>query len=377
MRTSADSVARLIGRIYDVAYQQETLSSVMVDFARLFSGSRACLLRQGNDADSYRAAASAEDFDDFIGLGIDTLRNEPLFGAMQTLPVGAVVARAEMIDEPTFRRGEVWERLFRPRDMDIGIACKLRMSGTTSWFVDLQRSATQGPLSHTELRLFREILPHFERATRISAEFDDIRGLAQGAAQLSAGALLVDANCQVQRANAEAAAFLERDDALLRVRHREIACASPQDTQRLKQLVIDCCRPGTDAVSGPGGSMLVTPRNDRQSEPLFLSVLPYLGTRPFDLDPVRRAIVLIHAAVPSRSEDFERQLRTIFGLTPAETKIAASLAAGLTLQQAAENSAIRINTARWYLEEVFRKTQTNRQGQLIALLARLRMLRLR
>jgi DNA-binding CsgD family transcriptional regulator/PAS domain-containing protein len=377
MRTSVDSVARLIGRIYDVAYQRETLAPVMVDLARLFSGSRACLMRMGNDEESFRIAASADDFSDFIGLGADVLRNERLLGAMQMLPVGPVVARTQLIDDPTFRRGEMWERLFRPRDMDVGLACKLRTSGTTSWFVDLHRSAKQGPLSHTELRLFREILPHFERATRISVEFDDIKGLAQGAAHLAAGALLVDANGQIQRANAEAAAFLERDDALLRVRNHEIACANPQDTQRLKQLVTDCCRPGAKAVSGAGGSMLVTSRSDRQSEPLFLSVLPYLGTRPFDLVPAQRAVILIHAALPSRSEDFERQLRTVFGLTPAETKIAASLAAGLTLQQAAENSAIRINTARWYLEEVFRKTQTNRQGQLIALLARLRMLRLR
>jgi DNA-binding CsgD family transcriptional regulator/PAS domain-containing protein len=375
MRTSVDSVARLIGRIYDVAYQREALAPVMVDLARLFSGSRACLLRQGDSLESYQVAASADDFGDFIGLGFDTLRNERLFGAMQMLPVGPIVARDQLVDEPTFRRGEVWERLFRPRDMDFGLACKLRAAGTTNWFVDLHRSAKQGPLSHDELRLFQEILPHFERATRISAEFDDIGALAKGAPHLSGGALLVDGDGHIQRANAEATAFLERADSLLRVTNREIACANPQDTQRLKQLVIDCCRPGAEAMSGAGGSILVGSVGDPQSPALFLSVLPYRGSSPFDLGPVHRAIVLIHEALPSRSEDFERQLRTMFGLTMAETKIAASLSAGLTLQQAAENSAIRINTARWYLEEIYRKTRTNRQGPLIALLARLRMLR--
>lgn len=374
MGISVDSVTHLIGRIYDIAYQREALAPVMVDLARLFSGSRACLVRQGDDMASYRTAASADDFDDFVGLGFDTIRNERLFGAMQMLPVGVIAPRSELVDEPTFRRGAVWERLFRPRDMDVGLACKLRASGTTSWFVDLHRSAKQGPLSGDELRVFRDILPHFERATRISAEFDDIGGLAKGASHLSAGALLVDANGRVQRANAEAAAFLERADALLRVRNHEIACASPQDTQKLKQLVIDCCRPGV--VAGTGGSILLAPRDDRQSEPLFLSVLPYLGSRPFELGPAPRAVILIHEALPSRSEDFERQLRTIFGLTMAETKIAASLAAGLTVKQAAEASAIRINTARWYLDEIFRKTRTNRQGQLVALLVKLRMLRL-
>lgn len=376
MRISVDSVAHLIGRIYDVAYQREALAPVMVDLARVFSGSRACLVRQGDDMESYRTAASADDFDDFVGLGFETIRKERLFGAMQRLPVGAVASRSDLIDEATFRRGEVWERLFRPRDMDVGLACKLRASGTTSWFIDLHRSAKQGPLAQDELRLFRGILPHFERATRISAEFDDVAGLAKGTSYLSSGTLLVDANGRVQRANAEAAVFLERADALLRVRNHEIACANPQDTQRLRRLVSDCCRPGAEAVPGTGGSILLAPGGDPQSEPLFLSVLPYLGSRPFDLGPARRAVILMHEALPSRSEDFERQLRAIFGLTAAETKIAASLVAGLTLKQAAETSAIRINTARWYLDEIFRKTRTNRQGQLIALLAKLRMLRL-
>lgn len=376
MRASVDSVAHLIGRIYDVAYQREALAPVMVELARLFSGSRACLVRQGGDMESYRAAASADDFDDFVGLGFETLRKERLFGAMQMLPVGAVASRSDLIDESTFRRGEVWERLFRPRDMDVGLACKLRASGATSWFIDLHRSAKQGPLPHDELRLFRDILPHFERATRISAEFDDVAGLAKGASYLSSGTLLVDANGHVQRASAEATAFLERADALLRVRNHEIACANPRDTQRLRQLVSDCCRPGAAAMPGTGGSILLTSGSERRSEPLFLSVLPYLGTRPFDLSPAPRAVILMHEALPSRSEDFERQLRTIFGLTTAETKIAASLVAGLTLKQAAETSAIRISTARWYLDEIFRKTRTNRQGQLIALLAQLRMLRL-
>lgn len=375
MGVSIDSVSRLIGRIYDVAYQQDDLAPVMVDFARLFSASRACLVRQGEDMDSYRTAASADDFADFVNLGFDTIRNERLFGAMQMLPVGALVARTDLVDDAAFHRGEVWARLFRPRDMDVGLAYKLRASGTRSWFIDLHRSAKQGPLPDDELRLFRDILPHFERATRISEEFDDERGLAKGASHFSTGALLVDGNAHVQRADAGAIAFLERAGSPLRLANRDIACADPHDSQRLRQLVVDCCRPGSETVSGTGGSILVTATSDPQSESLFLSVLPYLGTRPFDLGPARRALILIHEALPARSEDFERQLRATFGLTAAETKIAASLAAGLTLKQAAESSMIRINTARWYLDEIFRKTRTNHQGQLVALLAKLRMLR--
>lgn len=377
MRASIEAVSRLIGQIYDAAYHRQALTSVMADLARLFSGSRACLLRMGADEESFQAVASADDVDEFIRLGVDTLRNDRLLRAMQALPVGIVTPRGQLIDESSFRRGEVWESFFRPRDMELGWTCKLRLSGKVSWFVDIQRSARQGPLTDAELGLLREIVPHFKRATEISQELDDVAGIADGVSGLSLGMLLVDADCSVQRMNATVAALLERADSPVRLTNRELVCADPQDTKRLRRLVIDCCALDAGAILGPGGSMLVTSRTEPPAPPLILSVSPYLGSRPFELGPARRAVILVHEVSSPRSVDFEAQLRALFGLTAAETKIAVSLAAGLTLKEASERSAIRINTARWYLEEIFRKTSTNRQGKLIALLIGLQSVRLR
>jgi DNA-binding CsgD family transcriptional regulator len=61
-------------------------------------------------------------------------------------------------------------------------------------------------------------------------------------------------------------------------------------------------------------------------------------------------------------------LRSVFGLTQAESALAALLAAGDDLRSAAEKLAISYGTARTRLAEVFQKTQTHRQGELIQLL---------
>jgi DNA-binding CsgD family transcriptional regulator len=60
-----------------------------------------------------------------------------------------------------------------------------------------------------------------------------------------------------------------------------------------------------------------------------------------------------------------------FDLTPAEARLAAHLASGATLQAVAERLGISKETARNQLKMVFAKTGTNRQAQLVALLARL------
>ena len=61
-------------------------------------------------------------------------------------------------------------------------------------------------------------------------------------------------------------------------------------------------------------------------------------------------------------------LRGLFDLTPKEARLAASLACGRSLKEAAGHQAIQVSTARSYLEEILRKTGTHQQSQLVALL---------
>jgi len=67
-------------------------------------------------------------------------------------------------------------------------------------------------------------------------------------------------------------------------------------------------------------------------------------------------------------------LMRIFGLTPAEAKLAALMVEGKSLEAAAKKLTVKRETARNQLKAIFAKTETNRQGQLIALLSSLRSL---
>jgi DNA-binding CsgD family transcriptional regulator len=59
------------------------------------------------------------------------------------------------------------------------------------------------------------------------------------------------------------------------------------------------------------------------------------------------------------------RLCRVFGLTPAEAKLAAALAGGSTLGQYADRASIKIGTARWYLKQVLAKTGVHRQSELV------------
>ena len=67
-------------------------------------------------------------------------------------------------------------------------------------------------------------------------------------------------------------------------------------------------------------------------------------------------------------------LQKMFGLTAAETSLAIQLTRGGSLAEIARAQGISITTARTQLSSIFAKTNTSRQAELVALLARISIL---
>lgn len=75
---------------------------------------------------------------------------------------------------------------------------------------------------------------------------------------------------------------------------------------------------------------------------------------------------LSHPARPPLVD--EAILRRLYGLTPAECRLATAICAGETIVTAAVQAGVSENTVRSQLKSIFDKTGTRRQAQLIKLL---------
>jgi DNA-binding CsgD family transcriptional regulator len=96
--------------------------------------------------------------------------------------------------------------------------------------------------------------------------------------------------------------------------------------------------------------VIVTPVNaDESGGTPHCSVLVYL------CDP---------EAVPASRSSL---LRKLYGLSPTECRLADRLAAGSELRDAAATLKLTVQTARFHLKAIFRKTGTNRQAGLVRL----------
>ena len=96
--------------------------------------------------------------------------------------------------------------------------------------------------------------------------------------------------------------------------------------------------------------------------PLILSVLP-TGEPAVEPSDVAAILYVLDPALDT--DQLLEPVCKLFQLTPVETKLVCQLAGGATLAQAAESMRVKELTARGCLKQVFLKTGTNRQADLV------------
>lgn len=98
---------------------------------------------------------------------------------------------------------------------------------------------------------------------------------------------------------------------------------------------------------------------------LVISVLPpeHAPSEPGDIGAI------VFALDPNLNMDeLIEAVGALFSLTPVEAKLARLLTNGASLSEAASEMRVREATARSYLKQIFLKTNTNRQADLVRLI---------
>jgi DNA-binding CsgD family transcriptional regulator/PAS domain-containing protein len=365
---SVESVSAAVAQIYEAAYDHQRWQDVVMTLCALFDGSRACIARL--DSSTLNATATIHDPELCSAEAIAAhMRNPEWATAMAGMPIGMVFRDAHALKDADPRRREVWRDWHRPRDMYDGLSCNLLLSNDSYWFLDIHRGARQPEFDRPEIELLQSLAPHMLRAGEIGRSLGKISALASAFSHLPFGVLLVDRYLRVSQMNEAAEAMLARAGSPLGLKLGHVLVCRPRDNIELRRLVADACSSPDGAAPGPGGAMMTPSDHERlEGIRLVLSVAPYSDGQAYGLALERRAVILLRDVTLQNPDGFEEQLRTLFGLTRAEARVAASLAAGFALKEAAAQAGISFGTARNYLIRIFRKTGANQQGQLVALL---------
>ncbi|MBL4740405.1 MAG: hypothetical protein JKY12_05390 [Sneathiella sp.] len=178
--------------------------------------------------------------------------------------------------------------------------------------------------------------------------------------RLPLGVILVTELSQVLFFNDKAKRFLDRKDGLILDSNRICRAVVPSENKHLGELLASTLAPTSDKQGDSDFAMTVTRENS--DAPLTILLAP-IGTGIAG----KGAVIFVSDPI----EPIELSIDTIcrlYALTPAEGRLALGLTNGNKLDDLAEEWGVSMHTVRSQLRQIFRKTDTSRQSELVKLI---------
>lgn len=272
-----------------------------------------------------------------------------------SLPVGSVVHSDKLIPRQDFRETPFFRDFLTLFNMEVGVLALLDRHGPSHLALCLP-GPDNGPTEQLETAI-KLLLPHIQRAGRIARRIGEAEISAKSAkAALDAAPsaiLMCDAALRLSYANPHGEALLR--DGYLALHDGRLRLGDAKQGQRLLSLV---------GETGPKRCAAFA--FESSDLPPVAAMAMRIDDGPTNPDFGDARVMIVAGRNHRASFANVDHLRDWFGLTPAEARLAATLAEGGSLDDFAATRGITLNAARFLLKGIFAKTETNRQPQLVA-----------
>ncbi len=182
--------------------------------------------------------------------------------------------------------------------------------------------------------------------------------------RLPMGVVLVNAMGKVLLMNRKAREIAAQNDGFLVDKDGCCRTSKPAESQALADLILRTTQPGTDEnVEGEFALSLSRPS---LKQPLLVLVSP-VGSAAGENEHERRGVAIFITDPEDATEISLEVLSRLYGLTHAEARVVKALSEGKRLETFAKEAGVTTHTVRHQLKQIFRKTDTTRQSELIKL----------
>jgi len=367
MRKSEVNARRLFdvsARLGDAAIDPALWPEVMEQISLAVGSTGAVLLQTDTRTpDVPRTAGVGELVKNYFAEGWHTrdLRGER--GIPLLLRGQKVFIDQDVVSPHKMKRAALYNELLAP--LGFGWFAAIGFSaGSALWAIAIQRTFQEGPFDEDDKWLLGEMSRRLTETASLSKAVGAavLSGVTNALHLIKQPALALDRLGFVLEMN-EATEWLFDND--IRVRGRRLYVRD-QRAKAILDAFVDKLRTTPDTAPLPAEPIVVRRRARR---PVVIRILPVDGAARSPFLGARTLLTLTDLdckVIPPTDV-----LSQTFGLSPAEARLAGLIVTGISLERAADELGIARETARNQLKAVFSKTDTHRQGELIALLARL------
>ncbi len=260
----------------------------------------------------------------------------------------------------------LYRDFLRPRGLGWSARTSVRLPTGDSIILTTERAQNDGPVPSEAVDAINTLRPHLARAAFISARMrlETAKTAAKTLALLGLPALVLSQNGRVLAVNHLVEAL--QDVIIFRAQDR-VTLTDARADHLFKQAIENT---GRDALAAP----LSFSACDREgAAKLVAHVIPVCGqTRDIFASC---SAVLILTPVTSTCMPSVDLVQSLFDLTPAEARVARSIAHGDTVEDIASTHSVSVHTVRAQMRGVMEKTGCSRQVEVANLLSGISVIR--
>jgi len=361
---SVEAFNAIVDSIYDAATDQTLWSSALKQIVRETGGFAGALVlwdtaknKLPNIYDiNYHEGAFAEYGSHYINSDI---RVKPWLKRRDT----DVYSDAMLVSAEAKRKNECLDWLKRKNEQHFGYGARIFSNNGHESTLMLGRSARQGEAQLADLRKLALFLPHMRRSLAIAEKIGD-RPSTEAFNALSFGVVILNELGQVGFSNtAMSKIAAERDG--LRLSSAGLALDNIEEDAAFRRLTENMRRKMFFGAQSQRTALSATRPSGKR--PYSLIIYPF--SRQGSLLPSSGQQVLICVSDPADTKNLtEEMLVALFGLSPAEGRLAINLVEFGSLRAAAAECGLTEGSARQYMKRIFSKTGTQGQVELVAVI---------
>jgi DNA-binding CsgD family transcriptional regulator len=299
---------------------------------------------------------------EFVAIGGGDPRNNPRVKAGLAAGEMEVLAEADFATPEELARTPIYADLFTRHDMPFSLLTRLATTHDVAIGFSTLRSRKQGHASDEQRTMFAAIASHARTAVsmRLALQHRGATLMAGALEAVSAAAFVLDGMGCVAAMTPAAEALLAGPVPRLRLVGGRLMGRTGQEDAVVAPFI---ARTMASRLEAP--PLLATLRNGL--DPLVLEAMPVPDMQHgfgFGL----RAIIVARAGAPRPRA--HAAMQAAFGLTAAEVSIVLMMTEGRSPEEIARERGVSIETVRSQIRALMTKTETRRQSELVALVAR-------
>jgi DNA-binding CsgD family transcriptional regulator len=350
--------SQLIDRIYECSFVPDLWPGVLDELARMIDAPRGTLLIHNGGAALWKASPAAQESSQRM-VDEGWLRRGQFMARLLSLRHSGFVTEHDAFTPEELDQEPLWRDFFRPAGFGWGAGTLVSLPSGEHVFLALNRKLQRGPVEAELIHRLDMLRSHIARSVLMSARLQLQRAAAvsEALALIGLPALVLDERGKVLAANH----LIEALTGSVHWRARDHVSLKDRAADQLLRSAI-----ATIDVPGESGVRSFPVREPDTQAMMVAHVIPirYSARDIF----VRCAAVLVLSAIGTPQAPSVELVQSLFDLTPAEARIARSLASGKTVDDIASDSHISHNTIRTHIRGVLAKTGCTRQTDVVALL---------